>query len=109
MSIFTPHFFTGPTSTSNSQMPLSPVMPGNFPSQPGAMVPGLHTSPPSVSSLNGLPSEPLLHHGSMPDGITGLHQFQSQVPGQPSNLGYPPQNCKNFCVFKLLVDDKKKN
>ncbi|XP_018418437.1 PREDICTED: protein transport protein Sec24D isoform X2 [Nanorana parkeri] len=86
----------GPTSTSNSQMPPSSVMPGNFPSQPLAMVPGPHTSPPSVNSLNGLPSEPLLHHSGMPDGIPGHHQFQPQVPGQPSNLGYPPQNLNSY-------------
>ncbi|KAM5192046.1 protein transport protein Sec24D isoform 2-T3 [Mantella aurantiaca] len=86
----------GPTSTSNSQMPHSPVMPGNFPSQPQTMAPGLHTAPPSVSSLNGLPSEPLLHHGNMPDGIPGHHQFPPQVPGQPSSLGYQPPNINNY-------------
>ncbi|CAI9547131.1 unnamed protein product, partial [Staurois parvus] len=71
-------------------------MSGSFPSQPLAMVPGPHTAPPSVGSLNGLPSEPLLHHGNMPDGITGHHQFQPQVPGQPSNLGYPPPNLNSY-------------
>lgn len=85
-------------------MPPSPVMPGNFPSQPRAMAPGLHTAPPSVSSLNGLPSEPLLHHGNMPDGITGHHQFPPQVPGQPSSLGYQPPNSMNFLAFKILGD-----
>lgn len=99
-------FFTGPPSTGNSQMPPSPVMSGSFPPQPRGMVPGLHPAPPSVNNLNGLPSEPLVHHGNMPDGNTGHHQFQPQIPGQPSNLGYPPSNCKNFLFFNILVDDK---
>lgn len=86
----------GPPSTGNSQMPPSPVMPGSFPPQPRGMVPGLHPAPPSVNNLNGLPSEPLVHHGNMPDGNTGHHQFQPQIPGQPSNLGYPPSNLNSY-------------
>nr|DBA28906.1 TPA: hypothetical protein GDO54_009191 [Pyxicephalus adspersus] len=85
----------GPPPTSNPQMPPSPVMPGNFPSQPQTMPPGLHTAQPPVSSFNGLPSEPLVHHNNVPDGIPG-QQFQSQVPGHPPNLGYPPQNLNNY-------------
>ncbi|XP_068136686.1 protein transport protein Sec24D [Hyperolius riggenbachi] len=86
----------GPPVSSNSQMPPNPGMPGSFSSQPHPMAPGLHTSPPPANNLNGLPPEPRLPHGNMPDGISGLHQFQSQVPGQPPSHGFPPQNLNNY-------------
>ncbi|KAM4808851.1 protein transport protein Sec24D [Rhinophrynus dorsalis] len=84
----------GPPASSNSQMPPGPAMTASFPGPTRPMAPGPHFAP--TPSLNGLPAEPHLPPVSMHDGIPGHHNYQSQVPGQPSSMGYPPQNPSNY-------------
>ncbi|XP_053317402.1 protein transport protein Sec24D isoform X2 [Spea bombifrons] len=88
----------GHPGSGSSQMPLGPGMQGPYTSQshlpaPGPLAPGPHVPPGPTNNINGLPSEPRLPPTSMQDGIAGHHNFQSQIPGQPPNLGYSLQNC----------------
>ncbi|XP_053559569.1 protein transport protein Sec24D [Bombina bombina] len=80
----------GSNIPSSSQMPPGPSMLTQYGGQPPNFAPG--PLPPQTPTSNGFPPEPLIN---MHDGITGPHNFQSQIPGQPSNLGYPQQNA-NF-------------
>ncbi|KAM4710000.1 protein transport protein Sec24D [Discoglossus pictus] len=79
----------GPNFSNNSHNPPGPSVPGSYPGQAPPFAPGQHLPPTSTNNLNGFPSEPPMN---VQDGMTGQHNLQSQIPGQPPQLGYPPQN-----------------
>ncbi|XP_066429981.1 protein transport protein Sec24D [Eleutherodactylus coqui] len=82
----------GPPGSGNPPGPPGPNMPGSFAPPSHHMTPGLQAPPAATSNFNGLNSDPLVPHGGMQDGMNAHPPFQSQMPGQPPNFGYPPQN-----------------
>ncbi|KAG9480264.1 hypothetical protein GDO78_011982 [Eleutherodactylus coqui] len=82
----------GPPGSGNPPGPPGPNMPGSFVPPSHHMTPGLQAPPAATSNFNGLNSDPLVPHSGMQDGMNAHPPFQSQMPGQPPNFGYPPQN-----------------